>query len=60
MFDAVLSFFVTELNNNQNRSVNIRKAAELIDGTVLMPGEVFLSTTGLVNGPGIMALNPHR
>lgn len=41
MFDAVLSFFVTELNNNQNRSVNIRKAAELIDGTVLMPGEVF-------------------
>ncbi len=41
MFDTVLSFFVTQLNNNQNRSINIQKAAELIDGTVLMPGEVF-------------------
>jgi len=41
MFDTVLSSFVTELNNNENRSINIQRAAELIDGTILQPGEIF-------------------
>ncbi len=41
MFDTVLSSFVTELNSNQNRSINIKRAAELIDGTILQPGEIF-------------------
>ena len=44
-FDAILSLFVTDLNSNHNRSINIRRAAELIDGTVLMPGEVFSFNT---------------
>ncbi|MGE5544665.1 MAG: VanW family protein, partial [Bacillota bacterium] len=40
-FNTVLSLFVTELNSNHNRSVNIKRAAELIDGAIVMPGEVF-------------------
>ena len=41
MFDTVLSSFVTELNSNQNRSINIQRAAELIDGAIIQPGEIF-------------------
>lgn len=44
-FNSILSLFVTDLNSNHNRSINIQRAAELIDGTVLMPGEVFSFNT---------------
>lgn len=44
-FNAVLSFFVTELNSNRNRTINIQRAAELIDGTILAPGEIFSFNT---------------
>lgn len=62
-FDTVLSLFVTDLNSNHNRSINIRRASELIDGTVLMPGEVFSFNTrvgersrvnGFTNAPVIV------
>ena len=35
------TYFNTNTENNYNRSINIRLAAESIDGTLLLPGEEF-------------------
>jgi vancomycin resistance protein YoaR len=41
MFDTVLASFVTELSNNKNRTINIQRASDLIDGAIVQPGEIF-------------------
>ncbi|MEA1961181.1 MAG: VanW family protein [Bacillota bacterium] len=39
--DGVLVAVSTELTSDENRSSNIERAAQLLDGRVLMPGETF-------------------
>jgi len=41
MFDTVLASFVTELSNNKNKTINIQRASDLIDGAIVQPGEIF-------------------
>ncbi len=39
--DCVLASFVTEFNNDQNRTDNIILASRIMDGTIIMPGNIF-------------------
>ncbi len=39
--DYILASFDTEMNTNNNRTNNIILASQLLDGTIIMPGDIF-------------------